>query len=139
MIFYTDGSAHPNPGPGGFGVVIVGQKGEVLETYSKHFDHTTNNEMELLAILYAVCRAAREGESALIYSDSAYAINTCSNWMFSWQRNKWLKSDGKTPENLDIVKAIFDINNIIDINFIKVKGHGTNPYNQLADKLASTI
>ena len=139
MIFYTDGSAHPNPGPGGFGVVIVGQRGEVLETYSKHFDYTTKNEMELLAILDAVCRAAREGESALIYSDSAYAINTCSNWMFSWQKNKWLKSDGKTPENLDIVKAIFDINKIIDINFIKVKGHGTNPYNQLADKLASTV
>lgn len=138
MIFYTDGSAHPNPGPGGFGVVIVGQNGEILETYSKHFEHTTNNEMELLAILYAACRAAREGESALIYSDSAYAINVCSNWMFNWERNNWLKSDGKIPENLDIVKAFFDVRKMIDINFIKVKGHSTNSYNQLADKLATT-
>ena len=138
MVFYTDGSAHPNPGPGGFGVVIVDPKGEIIETYAKHCDNTTNNAEEMKAILYAAYRARLAGESAIIYSDSAYAINTFTNWMYSWERNNWIKSDGKTPENLDLVKAFFDLSKTVDINFIKVKGHKGNKYNELADKLATS-
>ena len=138
MVFYTDGSAHPNPGPGGFGVVTVDPKGEVIETYAKHCDNTTNNAEEMKAILYAACRARLAGESAIIYSDSAYAINTFTNWMYSWERNNWIKSDGKVPENLDLVKAFFDLSKTMDINFIKVKGHKGNKYNELADKLATS-
>ena len=138
MVFYTDGSAHPNPGPGGFGVVTVDPKGEVIETYAKHCDNTTNNAEEMKAILYAAYRARLAGESAIIYSDSAYAINTFTNWMYSWERNNWTKSDGKVPENLDLVKAFFDLSKIMDINFIKVKGHKGNKYNELADKLATS-
>ena len=138
MVFYTDGSAHPNPGPGGFGVVIVDPKGEVIETYAKHCDNTTNNAEEMKAILYAAYRARLAGESAIIYSDSAYAINTFTNWMYSWERNNWTKSDGKTPENLDLVKAFFDLSKTTDINFIKIKGHKGNKYNELADKLATS-
>ena len=138
MVFYTDGSAHPNPGPGGFGVVTVDPKGEVIETYAKHCDNTTNNAEEMKAILYAACRARLAGESAVIYSDSAYAINTFTNWMYSWERNNWTKSEGKNPENLDLVKAFFDLSKTMDINFIKVKGHKGNKYNELADKLATS-
>ena len=138
MVFYTDGSAHHNPGPGGFGVVTVDPKGEVIETYAKHCDNTTNNAEEMKAILYAAYRARLAGESAVIYSDSAYAINTFTNWMYSWERNNWTKSDGKVPENLDLVKAFFDLSKTMDINFIKVKGHKGNKYNELADKLATS-
>ena len=138
MVFYTDGSAHPNPGPGGFGVVTVDPKVEVIETYAKHCDNTTNNAEEMKAILYAAYRARLAGESAVIYSDSAYAINTFTNWMYSWERNNWTKSDGKVPENLDLVKAFFDLSKTMDINFIKVKGHKGNKYNELADKLATS-
>ena len=138
MVFYTDGSSHPNPGPGGFGVVTVDPKGEVIETYAKHCDNTTNNAEEMKAILYAAYRARLAGESAVIYSDSAYAINTFTNWMYSWERNNWTKSDGKVPENLDLVKAFFDLSKTMDINFIKVKGHKGNKYNELADKLATS-
>lgn len=137
MVFYTDGSAHPNPGPGGFGVVIVDPKGEVIETYAKHCDNTTNNAEEMKAILYAVCRARLAGESAVIYSDSAYAINTFTNWMYSWERNGWIKSDGKIPENLELVKAFFQIQKTVDVNFVKVKGHVGNKWNEMADKLAT--
>ena len=60
--------------------------------------------------------------------------------MYSWQRNGWVKSDGKVPENLDLVKAFYDLKeNGIDINFVKVKGHANNKYNELADKLATGV
>lgn len=137
MIFYTDGSAHPNPGPGGFGVVIVGSNGEVIRTYNKGCKNTTNNAEEMKAILWAALTAYQAGESAIIYSDSAYAINTFSSWMYCWERKGWVKSDGKIPENLDLVKAFYDINSKMCITFKKVKGHSDNKFNELADKLAT--
>ena len=88
------------------------------------------------AILYAACQGVLAKEDVLIYSDSAYAINTFSNWMYNWERNGWVKGDGKVPENLEIVKAFFDISKIIEVNFVKVKGHSKNPFNELADNLA---
>ena len=103
MIFYTDGSASPNPGPGGFGVVQVDTEGTILSTYSSRQDNTTNNEQEMKAILYAACQGVLAKEDVLIYSDSAYAINTFSNWMYNWERNGLVKGDGKVPENLEIV------------------------------------
>lgn len=137
MIFYTDGSATPNPGPGGFGVVTTNSKNEVVDTYYKGQEHTTNNEQEMKAILYAACTAAKQGEPALIYSDSSYAINTFSSWMYNWAKNGWVKSDGKIPENLEIVKAFYEIAQKIDVTFVKVKGHSGNPFNELADQLAT--
>lgn len=137
MVFYTDGSAHPNPGPGGFGVVIVDPKGEVIETYAKHCDNTTNNAEEMKAILYAACQGVLAKEDVLIYSDSSYAINTFSNWMYNWERNGWVKGDGKVPENLEIVQAFFEVSKMIKVTFVKVKGHSKNPFNELADNLAT--
>ena len=137
MVFYTDGSAHPNPGPGGFGVVIVDPKGEVIETYAKHCDNTTNNAEEMKAILYAACQGVLAKEDVLIYSDSSYAINTFSNWMYNWERNGWVKGDGKVPENLEIVQAFFEVSKMIEVTFVKVKGHSKNPFNELADNLAT--
>lgn len=137
MIFYTDGSASPNPGPGGFGVVEVDSQGRIIDTYAKRQEHTTNNEQEMKAILYAATQGVLSKEDVLIYSDSAYAINTFTNWMYNWERNGWVKSDGKVPENLELVKAFFEISKMIDITFVKVKGHSANKYNELADQLAS--
>ena len=137
MIFYTDGSASPNPGPGGFGVVQVDTEGNILSTYSSRQDNTTNNEQEMKAILYAACQGVLAKEDVLIYSDSAYAINTFSNWMYNWERNGWIKGDGKVPENLEIVQAFFEISKMIEITFVKVKRHSKNPFNELADNLAT--
>lgn len=137
MIFYTDGSASPNPGPGGFGVVIVDRDKNVIDTYFHGDKYTTNNEQEMKAILYAAYTAALYDKVAIIYSDSSYAINTFSNWMYNWERNGWIKSDGKVPENLELVKAFFEISKTVDVTFFKVKGHSGNPLNELADQLAA--
>ena len=139
MIFYTDGSAHPNPGPGGFGVVIIDGDNNV-KTYAEHFDHTTNNEMEMRAIVWASIYAImKRDKDVTIYSDSAYAINTFTSWMFGWEKNNWIKSDGKVPENLALVKAFYNLRNLANIKLVKVKGHANNEYNELADKLATGV
>ena len=140
MVYYTDGSAHPNPGPGGFGVVIVDETTDkIIDTYAKSSQKTTNNAEEMKAIIFAVCDATKRGIPAIIYSDSAYAINTFTNWMFSWERNGWVKGDGKVPENLELVKAFFELNKKYKITLNKVKGHVGDKYNEMADKLATGV
>ena len=91
------------------------------------------------AIIFAVCDAAKRGVPAIIYSDSAYAINTFTNWMFSWERNGRIKGDGKVPENLELVKAFFELNKKYKITLNKVKGHVGDKYNEMADKLATGV
>ena len=90
------------------------------------------------AILWAACDAIQRGIPAVIYSDSAYAINTFTNWMFSWERNGWLKGDGKVPENLELVKSFFNLQKTYSIQLIKVQGHAGNEFNEIADKLATS-
>ena len=108
---YTDGSTHPtNPGPGGFGIVIT-KNNKIINTYGKQFTHTTNNRMEMSAILWCLANYGKYPEEVIVYSDSSYAINTFTNWMFSWQRNNWRKSDNQPPENLDIIQTYLNLLN----------------------------
>ena len=112
MIFYTDGSAHPNPGPGGYG--IIGIENDVVSfVRSKQYKGpVTNNEMELKAILYVMLNYGVKydewGQPPIVYSDSIYCVNTFNKWMFNWARNGWVKSDKKVPENLDLIQAYYD-------------------------------
>lgn len=137
MKVYVDGSAHPNPGPGGFGVVVVDDSEEyVYNIYSKSCDNTTNNREELKAILWAAyhCSSLIGNRLNTVYSDSAYAINTLNNWMYNWESRGWLKGDGGVPENLDLIKAYFDWEEKGHfIKLEKVRGHNGVYYNELAD------
>lgn len=137
ITIYTDGSAHPNPGPGGYGVVVV-NNGLLEHVYQKQTDNTTNNREEIKAILYSLIKYGKNKNTPIVYSDSAYCINIFTNWMFGWERNGWIKSDGKTPENLDLIQAFYDLyQQGYRINLQKVKGHAGNYYNELADDLAT--
>ena len=142
MIFYTDGSAHPNPGPGGYG--IIGIENDVVSfVRSKQYKGpVTNNGMELKAILYVMLnygiKCDEWGQPPIVYSDSAYCVNTFNKWIFNWARNGWIKSDKKVPENLDLIQAYY--NHYQDgyrIDLRKVTGHSGNIGNELADKLAT--
>ena len=148
MTIYTDGSAHPNPGPGGFGVIVLDNDEKILYNYNKQFvkEEVTNNEMELKAILYSFLNYGvniNNDNSFLIdipivYSDSNYCVQTFNNWMFNWARNNWLKSDNKPPENLELIKAYYDwYQKGYRIDLRKVKGHSTNKWNNLVDLLAT--
>lgn len=142
MIIYTDGSCNYNPGPGGFGVVVLDDNENLILTHSERSQNTTNNREELKAILWAFLRygvsAAAGNTPPIVYSDSAYSVNTFTNWMFSWEKKGWLKSDNKVPENLDLIKPFYKHwENGYRINLQKVKGHAGNQWNELADQLAT--
>ena len=138
MIIYTDGSAHPNPGPGGFGVVVCDDNNDIIHLYSKQTNNTTNNREEIKAILWSLLTYGKSNEEVIVYSDSNYCVQTFTNWMFGWARNGWVKSDKKIPENLDLIQTYYNaLNEGYKINLKKVKGHAGNKYNELADGLAT--
>ena len=144
MIIYTDGSAHPNPGPGGFGVVVLDNDENLLYTYSKQFEgKVTNNEMELKAILYSFLNHGVKLNDwnmnvPIVYSDSNYCVQTFNDWMFNWARNGWIKSDKKVPENLDLIQAYYDwYQKGYRIELRKIKGHAGHQWNEMADGLAT--
>lgn len=136
--FYVDGSSRGNPGPGGWSVVGVAENKAVI-VESGQEEMTTNNRMELLAISAVMFKYGQKAPipPPNVYSDSAYAINTFTNWMFTWEENGWLKSNNRPPENLDIIKSYYNFyQKGYRINLIKVKGHSGNEWNELADKIA---
>jgi ribonuclease HI len=105
MIIYTDGSAHPNPGPGGFGVVVLDNNEKLLYNYNKSCENTTNNREEIKAILYSFFKYGVNinkeefiNDIPIVYSDSNYCVQTFNQWMFSWAQNNWsslIKSNQK--------------------------------------------
>jgi len=102
---YTDGSCIEHGARGGFGVVVY-KDGKIIKLYNERHIDTTNNRMELSAILWALKNYGGP-EEITICSDSQYCINTLSKWMFNWVANDWVKADGKTPENLDIIQDFY--------------------------------
>lgn len=142
MIIFTDGACSGNPGPGGFGIVVLDDNENLIITHSEYSQKTTNNREELKAILWAFLRYglhATAGDAPpIVYSDSTYAVNTFTSWMFSWEQKNWLKSDNKEPENLDLIKPFFIYwKQGYRIELQKVKGHAGNKWNELADSLAT--
>ena len=146
MKIYCDGSANPNPGPGGFGAVVLDNNEKfVYNFYRESSEQTTNNREELKAILYCLKKFGvniynMEDEFTqipIVYSDSAYAINTYTDWMYNWILNHWHKADGSIPENLDIIQEYWHYWHLgYRIELRKVKGHSNIPGNMIADKLA---
>ena len=135
VIIYTDGACSGNPGPGGWGAVLM-YRDKALEI-SGYEARTTNNRMELMAPIQALSRLKEPCEVKL-YSDSAYLVNAFKKgWLDSWSRNNWLKSDKKPVENQDLWKEILEFTGVHRIEWIKVKGHADNPHNNRCDELAT--
>lgn len=151
MVFYVDGSCKGNPGPGGFGVVRVVSVlrqtySEYIESksiaykYSEQCENTTNNREEMKAMLHVFQYVENEGNPlTFIYSDSAYVVNMCTDWIFTWAKNGWKNSKNKQVENIDLVLKLYDYISKDTFNCIisKVKGHNDIPENELADALAT--
>lgn len=141
ITYYTDGSCLANGkigACGGYGVVGVNERDELVFARAKRSEGTTNNREELRAILYVMLTFGNEKETPIVYSDSAYCVNTLTSWMFSWQKNGWRKSDKKIPENLDLIQGYYDLYRLgYRIDLRKIAGHAGHKWNELADDLAT--
>lgn len=133
IYIYTDGSSRGNPGPGGYGVVMK-FKGKVKEL-SQGYIHTTNNRMELLAIIVALEAIKNTKYRIEVYSDSKYVVDSISKgWVFNWDKKK--NFGGK--KNEDLWRRYLNIHNNFNINFNWVKGHNGHEENERCDVLATT-
>ena len=135
VIIYTDGACSGNPGPGGWGAILM-YRDKALEI-SGYAAETTNNRMEMMAAIQALSRL-KEPCAVKLYSDSAYLVNAFEkHWLDGWQRRNWIKSDKKPVENRDLWEELLKFAGIHKIQWIKVKGHADNPYNNRCDELAT--
>lgn len=132
-VIYTDGSALNNPGPGGYGIVI--RLGAQSVTLHKGYKLTTNNRMEILAIIVAL-RTIGEGKKVHIHTDSQYTIDAATKWIHGWRKRDWLKMDGTPVTNRDLIEQLDEQIRLNKVTFVKVKAHSGIPDNELADQLA---
>jgi len=136
IVIYTDGSSLNNPGPGGYGVVII-EKDAKRRELSEGFRHTTNNRMEMLACIVGL-RQFKKKVAVSLYSDSKYVINGITKgWARNWRARGWLKSDGKKALNPDLWEIFLELCEFHDVHFQWVKGHAGNPENERCDELAN--
>lgn len=131
-VFWTDGSANPNPGPGGFAVIEV--RGDVAKPVILGSEkHSSNIRMEGWAIYTAMRRA--NGEECEIHTDSEFWINVVTKWMKGWAKKGWKKSNGEIA-NLDIVQRLYKKYDPEKVHLVWVKGHDGDLYNEMADEWA---
>lgn len=135
VTIYTDGACSGNPGPGGWGAILIYREKQM--EISGYDEHTTNNRMELIAPIEALSRL-KEPCEVDVYSDSAYLTNAfLQNWLGNWVRRGWIKSDKKPVENRDLWENLLKLTSIHKISWHKVKGHADNPLNNRCDELAT--
>ncbi len=132
---YTDGSCLGNPGPGGYGAVLVfnGHKKEISQGYK----HTTNNRMEMLATIAAL-ETLTESCSVDLTTDSQYVKNGINQWIHNWRKNGWRTSNKKAVKNADLWKQLDALVDKHKVQWHWVKGHSGHPENERCDELART-
>ena len=134
VTIYTDGACSGNPGPGGWAAVLI--SGDYEKEISGGNKQTTNNIMELTAILEALKALKTECEVEL-YSDSAYCVNAFNqNWIYGWIKKGWKTADGKEVKNKEIWQEIYALTKKHKVTFNKVKGHSDVELNNRCDELA---
>lgn len=133
---YTDGACSGNPGPGGWAYVILDEQGRLLHEMSGYAPNTTNNRMEIQAALSGIKQASLLGDNPniILYSDSNYLIQAFTKgWMANWLKTGWKKN---TVKNQDLWQELNVLLNKVKVEWIKVKGHSDNEYNNRCDQMA---
>ena len=129
---YTDGAARGNPGPGGYGVILL--SGQYKKELSGGFRFTTNNRMELRAVIEGLKAIKKNELPVTIYSDSQYVVNAISKgWLSTWIKTNF-KGGKKNP---DLWKIFYELSKQFQIKMLWVKGHADNPWNNRCDELAT--
>ncbi len=134
VTLYTDGACSGNPGPGGYGAILI-YNGIEKEISGGEKD-TTNNKMEMMAVIKGLEMLKEECEVE-VYSDSAYVVNSIEKgWIYSWKKNGWKKADKKPVKNVDLWERLLDLMDKHKVTFLKVKGHADDELNNRCDRLA---
>ena len=134
VVLYTDGACSGNPGPGGYGAVLI--YGGVEKEIFGGEKSTTNNKMEMMAVIKGL-EALKEPCEVEVYSDSAYIVNAIEQgWIESWKKNGWRKADKKPVKNVDLWEKLLELMDKHKVVFNKVKGHADDEYNNRCDRIA---
>lgn len=134
VIIYTDGACSGNPGPGGWGAILMykGAKKEI----SGGCKNTTNNIMEVTAVIEAL-KCLKVESDVQVYSDSAYTVNAFNQkWIYGWIKKGWKTASGDPVKNQELWQELYNLTQKHKVQFIKVKGHADNEYNNRCDELA---
>lgn len=134
VIIYTDGACSGNPGPGGWGAILMYKNAK--KEISGGCKNTTNNIMEITAVIEALKCLKVESE-VQVYSDSAYTVNAFNQkWIYGWMKNGWKTSSGTDVKNKELWQELYSLTQKHKVEFIKVKGHADNEFNNRCDELA---
>ena len=134
VTIYSDGACSGNPGPGGYGTVLV--YNGIEKELSEGFDNTTNNRMELLGCIKGL-ECLKEPCEVNVVSDSKYLCDAINQgWLSKWVTNNWRKADKKPVLNVDLWEQLLPLLNKHNVKFVWVKGHNDHPQNERCDKLA---
>ena len=134
VIIYTDGACSGNPGPGGWGAILMYK--DAKKEISGGMKETTNNIMEVTAVVEAL-KCLKVESDVQIYSDSAYTVNAFNQgWIYNWIKKGWKTASGEEVKNKELWQELYNLTNKHKVEFIKVKGHADNEYNNRCDELA---
>lgn len=140
LFAYTDGACSGNPGPGGWGVLLIAKKGDVIlkeRELSGGANETTNNQMELMAAIQAL--ETLENSSVLtVVTDSSYVKDGITKWIFGWKKNGWKNASKKTVKNAELWQRLDQVNSRHQVTWEWIKGHAGHTENERADALART-
>ena len=135
VTLYTDGACSGNPGLGGYGGILI--YGDLKREYSGSELETTNNRMEVTAVIVGLKRLKYPCKVD-VYSDSAYTVNAFNEgWIYGWVKNGWKKADGKAVLNADLWQELYTLTKTHEVTFHKVAGHADNELNNRCDALAT--
>lgn len=135
IIIYTDGACKGNPGPGGWGAVIIDNNNEI-ELFGKK-ENTTNNIMEMTAAIKAL-EYFKNKKKIILYTDSNYLKLGITNWIHNWKKNNWINSKKKSVKNKSYWITLDELNTLHTVEWKWVKAHNGDKYNERADKLATS-
>lgn len=137
VVAFTDGGCRGNPGPGGWGFLLVDVKTQAALERRGGEPHTTNNRMEMTAAIRALEAVKREGEKVEVRSDSKYLVEMCSRWIRTWKSRGWKRKDKGEIQNLDLVKRLDELIARHDVRWTWVRGHAGDLGNEHVDRLAN--
>ena len=134
VIIYTDGACSGNPGPGGWGAILMYK--DLKKEISGGMRETTNNIMEITAVVEAL-KCLKVESDVQVYSDSAYTVNAFKQgWIYNWMKNGWKTANKEPVKNKELWQELYELTKKHKVEFIKVKGHADNEFNNRCDEMA---